>query len=199
MPYLQTITKEQITNLPVEEYSKRIIIIETEDDVRKAVDYLLNFSRVGFDTETRPSFKKGQNYKIALMQLAIEDVCFLIRLNKTGIPPALQNFLMSNETLKIGLSLRDDFGAMRKRTNIEPGNFVDLQNLVGKYGIKEASLQKIYAILFSKKISKGQRLTNWEAETLTESQQRYAALDAWACLKIYDLLTQSNEQIQDIS
>ncbi len=199
MPYSQTITKEQILNLPVEEYPNRIIIIDTEDDVTKAVNYLLNFERVGFDTETRPSFKKGQNYKVALMQLATDEACFLIRLNKVGIPPVLKDFLMSTENLKIGLSLRDDFGAMRKRTNIEPGNFVDLQNFVGKYGIKEASLQKIYAILFGKKISKGQRLTNWEAETLTESQQRYAALDAWACLKIYDLLTQTNEQIQDIS
>ncbi len=187
---MQTITKDQISALPVEEYTSRIIVIDTEEDVAKAVKYLLNFKRVGFDTETRPSFKKGQNYKVALMQLATEEVCFLIRLNKVGIPPMLNEFLMSDTTLKIGLSLRDDFGAMRKRTDIEPANFVDLQNFVGKYDIKEASLQKIYAILFDKKISKGQRLTNWEADTLTESQQKYAALDAWACLKIYNHLKQ---------
>lgn len=185
---MQTITKDQLSELPVEEYTNRIIVVDTEKDVEKAVNYLLNFKRVGFDTETRPSFKKGQNYKVALMQLATEEVCFLIRLNKVGIPPVLDEFLMCDTTLKIGLSLRDDFGAMRKRTDIEPANFIDLQNFVAKYDIKETSLQKIYAILFGKKISKGQRLTNWEAETLTEAQQKYAALDAWACLKIYNLL-----------
>ncbi len=190
MQYTPTITKDQIAELPVEEYTNRILVIDTEEDVAKAVNYLLNFERVGFDTETRPSFKKGQNYMISLMQLATEEVCFLIRLNKVGIPPVLKEFLISDATLKIGLSLKDDFGAIRKRTDIEPVNFIDLQNFVGKYDIKEASLQKIYAILFDKKISKGQRLTNWEAETLTESQQKYAALDAWACLRIYNFLKQ---------
>jgi Ribonuclease D len=190
MQYTPTITKDQIAELPVEEYTNRILVIDTEEDVAKAVNYLLNFERVGFDTETRPSFKKGQNYMISLMQLATEEVCFLIRLNKVGIPPVLKEFLISGATLKIGLSLKDDFGAIRKRTDIEPVNFIDLQNFVGKYDIKEASLQKIYAILFDKKISKGQRLTNWEAETLTESQQKYAALDAWACLRIYNFLKQ---------
>jgi ribonuclease D len=91
------------------------------------------------------------------------------------------------------LSLRDDFGAMNKRVEIKPANFVDLQNMVGAYGIKEASLQKIYAIMFNKKISKGQRLTNWDAEILTDAQQKYAALDAWACLKIYNQLKEGNE------
>ncbi len=187
---MQTITKDQIAELPVEEFTKRIIVIDTEEDVAKAVEYLFNFECVGFDTETRPSFKKGQNYKVALMQLATDDVCFLIRLNKVGIPPILSDFLISDRTLKIGLSLRDDFGAMRKRMDIDPTNFIDLQNFVVKYNIKETSLQKIYAILFGKKISKGQRLTNWEAETLSESQQKYAALDAWACLRIYNQLKQ---------
>lgn len=188
MQYMQTISKEQIANLPVEEFDKRIIVVDTEKDVIKAVTYLLNFKEVGFDTETRPSFKKGQNHKVALMQLATDNVCFLIRLNKIGIPSVLKDFLVSDQTLKIGLSLRDDFGAMRKRTDIEPANFIDLQTIVGDYGIEEASLQKIYAILFGKKISKGQRLTNWEAESLSESQQKYAALDAWACLRIYNTL-----------
>lgn len=189
MQYVQTITKDQIADLPVEEYAKRIIIVDTKEDVVKAVTYLSNFQKVGFDTETRPSFKKGQNYKVALMQISTEDVCFLIRLNKVGIPTELKEFLISDTTLKIGLSLRDDFGAMRKRTDIEPANFIDIQSIISDYGIKEASLQKIYAILFDKKISKGQRLTNWEAEQLSESQQKYAALDAWACLQIYNTLT----------
>ncbi|MCC8143106.1 MAG: 3'-5' exonuclease domain-containing protein 2 [Tannerellaceae bacterium] len=188
--YSQSIAKAELNVLPVEEYPGRIIVIDTEEDAIKAVDYLSSFDKVGFDTETRPSFKKGRYYKIALMQLATEECCFLFRLNRINIPPSLASFLTSKQTLKIGLSLRDDFGALRKRTAITPANFLDLQNYVGGFGIEDASLQKIYAILFQKKISKGQRLSNWEADTLTESQKKYAALDAWACLHIYNELNQ---------
>lgn len=189
--FTHTISKEEIAQLPMEEFTGRIITITTPSDADKAVDYLQRFSATGFDTETRPSFKKGQHYKISLMQIATEDTCFLFRLNYIDIPESLKSFLRSNDVLKIGLSLRDDFGAIRKRTDLTPANFLDLQNFVGKFGIEDASLQKIYAILFGKKISKGQRLSNWEAELLTDSQKKYAALDAWACLRIYNLLNQA--------
>lgn len=189
-PYIHTISKEEIASLPIEEFPGRIITIQTEAEAAKAVDYLLGFDKIGFDTETRPSFRKGQHYKISLMQISTEDTCFLFRLNYIDMPDSLKDFLKSKGILKIGLSLRDDFGAIRKRTNVEPANFLDLQNYVGQFGIEDASLQKIYAILFNKKISKGQRLSNWEADVLTESQKKYAALDAWACLKIYNLLNQ---------
>jgi ribonuclease D len=191
--YTQSITKEQIALLPVEEYKGRVIIIDTKKDVGRAVEYLSKCERIGFDTETRPSFTKGQRFKIALIQIATDNVCFLFRLNKIGIPKALEDFLSDDTILKIGLSLRDDFGAIKKRTDIEPHNFLDLQGYVGQFGIEDASLQKIYAILFGRKISKGQRLSNWEADRLSDSQQRYAALDAWACLKIYNKLKQDNE------
>ncbi|MDH6358677.1 3'-5' exonuclease [Parabacteroides sp. PF5-9] len=186
--FTNTITKEEISLLPIEEFTGRVIIITNSGDAEKAVNYLSQYDRLGFDTETRPSFKKGQRYKVSLMQIATEDTCFLFRLNHIGIPESLEGLLKSEKILKIGLSLRDDFGAIRKRTNVQPASFLDLQGYVGQFGIGEASLQKIYAILFGKKISKGQRLTNWEADALTESQQKYAALDAWACLQIYNLL-----------
>jgi ribonuclease D len=185
-----SITKDEIALLPVEEYSGRIIVVDKKKDVSPAIDYLSNHPRVGFDTETRPSFKKGQHFKIALIQIATEDVCYLFRLNKIGFPKALEAFMSNSSVMKIGLSLRDDFGAIRKRTDIELSNFLDLQDYVGRFGIEDASLQKIYAILFSKKISKGQRLTNWEADILSELQKKYAALDAWACLLIYNQLSQ---------
>ena len=189
--FIHTIAKEEIAKLTVEEFKGRIITILSKEEADKAVESLLRFPIVGFDTETRPSFKKGQRYKISLMQISTDDTCFLFRLNHIGIPESLEKFLKSSSTLKIGLSLRDDFGAIRKRSDIEPANFLDLQNYVGQFGIEDASLQKIYAILFQKKISKGQRLTNWEADVLTDSQKKYAALDAWACLRIYNLLNQA--------
>lgn len=189
--YTHTIKKEDIALLPTEEFTGRIIVIDTEADTEKAVAYLNQFDAVGFDTETRPSFKKGQRYKISLMQISTDEACFLFRLNRINIPEALEEFLANTNVLKIGLSLRDDFGAIRKRTEIKPMNFVDLQNFVKSYGIEDASLQKIYAIVFQKKISKGQRLTNWEADVLTEAQKKYAALDAWACLKLYNHLKEA--------
>lgn len=188
--YTHSISKEEISLLEIEEFKGRIIVIDTEKDADKAVTYLSGFEAVGFDTETRPSFKKGTRYKISLMQISTDEACFLFRLNRIGIPQPLEDFLVNDKILKIGLSLRDDFGAMRKRTDIKPANFLDLQNYVGQFGIEDASLQKIYAILFDKKISKGQRLSNWEADVLTEQQKKYAALDAWACLKIYNQLNQ---------
>ncbi len=187
-PFTSTITKTDIAQLPLEEFEGRIIVVDHEKDADKAIHYLSGFTLTGFDTETRPSFKKGQRYKISLMQLSTEDTCFLFRLNRIGFPQSLRQFLTSEEHIKIGLSLRDDFAAIRKRTEIELVNFIDIQQVVGDYGIEDFSLQKIYAILFGKKISKGQRLSNWEADVLTESQKKYAALDAWSCLRIYNRL-----------
>ena len=134
--FIHTIAKEEIAKLTVEEFKGRIITILSKEEADKAVEYLLRFPIVGFDTETRPSFKKGQRYKISLMQISTDDTCFLFRLNHIGIPESLEKFLKSSSTLKIGLSLRDDFGAIRKRSDIEPANFLDLQNYVGQFGTR---------------------------------------------------------------
>lgn len=184
-----TVSKAEIAALDKEQFQGNIYVIFTEADARKAVDYLNHQQIVGVDTETRPSFKRGMEHKVALLQISTEDTCFLFRLNRIGMPPSLQEFLM-NDVLKIGLSLKDDFMMLRKRKNMEAeeGNWIELQDYVGRFGIEDRSLQKIYANLFGKKISKSQRLTNWEAETLTEAQMVYAATDAWACVKIYKCL-----------
>lgn len=184
-----TVTKAEIAALDKEQFQGRIYVIYTETDANKAVDYLNRQHIVGVDTETRPSFKRGRTHKVALLQISTEDTCFLFRLNRIGMPPSLQDFLM-NDVLKIGLSLKDDFMMLQKRKKVhaEDGNWIELQEYVGRFGIDDRSLQKIYANLFGKKISKNQRLTNWEAETLTEAQMIYAATDAWACVKIYKCL-----------
>ena len=186
-----TITKAEIASLPVEAFQGRIFLIYTEEDTEKAVAYLKDQHIVGVDTETRPSFKRGLTHKVALLQISTLDTCFLFRLNHIGMPSSLQEFLMS-DVLKIGLSLKDDFMVLRRRKELraEEGNWIELQDYVGRFGIEDRSLQKIYANLFGKKISKSQRLTNWEAETLTEGQMRYAATDAWACIQIYNCLSE---------
>ena len=189
-----TITKAEIAQMPIVQFPGRIFVIYTETDAEKAVAYLKSQQIVGVDTETRPSFKRGRSHKVALLQIATTDTCFLFRLNQIGMPAILQDFLMG-DTLKIGLSLKDDFMMLsrRKEVHAEEGNWIELQDYVGRFGIEDRSLQKIFANLFGKKISKAQRLSNWEAESLTESQINYAATDAWACVEIYNCLAEMEQ------
>lgn len=186
------ITKEEIATLPLETFEGKIELIDDIKKVPDAVDYLLTHSMLGFDTETKPTFRRGQLHKVALMQLSSEDTCFLFRLNKIGYPDLLDEIICNPTIKKIGLSLRDDFAAIRRRSDKTPQNFVDLQSFVDDYGIEENSLQKIYAILFGKRLAKSQRVSNWEAAELSEAQKSYAALDAWACLRIYTFLIRDN-------
>ncbi|MBD5178442.1 MAG: 3'-5' exonuclease domain-containing protein 2 [Bacteroides sp.] len=185
---LKTIDKAALAELDCERYTGRIEMVQTPAAAVKAMRYLMDQPIVGFDTETRPNFRKGDNHKVALMQLSTPDICFLIRLNRLGIFPELKEFLESPKVTKIGLSTKDDFHMLNSLAPIEPRGFIELQSLVKDYGIGEASLTKVYALLFGKRISKGQRLTNWEAVELTPAQQHYAALDAYACLRIYNQL-----------
>lgn len=181
--------KKKIAELPKVTFPGRIFVIYTEAEARKAVDYLNTCTIVGVDTETRPSFRKGSVNKVALLQVSTHDTCFLFRLNSLGLPDFLEDFLL-NDVLKVGLSLKDDFAMLRRRNqkDLRVGNWIELQDYVPRFGIEEMSLQKIYALLFGEKISKNQRLSNWEADTLTEGQQLYAATDAWACVRIYEYL-----------
>ncbi|MEA4978952.1 MAG: 3'-5' exonuclease [Petrimonas sp.] len=189
-----TISKEEVAELPIEFFAGRTIVVDHESKVEKAVADLMGHSKLGFDTETKPSFKRGQVHKVALMQLSTIDTCYLFRLNKIGYPDALDDIICNPDIKKIGLSLRDDFAAIRKRSDKKPQNFIDLQSFVDEYGIDDNGLQRIYAILFGTKISKNQRLSNWEASYLTEPQKNYAAMDAWACLRIYNhLITNGNK------
>jgi len=192
---VKSITKEEIAAFDIEEFNGRIIVVDTPDKAIKAVNYLSRFKNIGFDTETRPSFKKGNLNKVSLIQLATDSRCYLFRLNKFDSFFSLIRLLSDENIKKIGLSLKDDFSGIIKLLNFTPQGFVDLQKIVPKYDIADISLQKIYAILFNKRISKSQQLSNWEAEELSAAQKRYAALDAWACLRIYEKLCHTNEFI----
>jgi ribonuclease D len=182
------IAKADIAQMPSELFGGRIIVVHSVGDVEKAVNYLRGYSILGIDTETRPSFAKGKTYGVALLQISTEDTCFLFRLNYIGMPQALVDLLQNNSQLKVGLSLRDDIQNLQRKHKFEPRGFLDLQTYVKEMGIEAQSLQKIYALLFGKKISKSQRLTNWEADVLTDRQKGYAATDAWACVRMYNYL-----------
>ncbi len=186
--HVVSIDKQDVNQMPQVTFHGRIHIIDSISQVKSAVTALRTSAIAGFDTETRPSFKRGEHHRVALLQLSTESDAFLIRLNKTGIPTPLKRYLEDPEIIKVGLSTIDDFHQLASICDIHPAGFVELQELVKRYNISDMSLQKIYAILFQHKISKGQQLTNWENSTLTDAQQQYAAIDAWACLRIYRYL-----------
>ncbi len=185
--------KKDIATLPRAVFGGRIFVITTAAEAEKAVEYLLTQDILGVDTETKPSFKKGRAYEVALLQVSTHDTCFLFRLNLIGMTPAIIRLLEDVKVPKIGLSLRDDILSLHKRADFVPGNFIDLQKHVCELGVEDLSLQKLYANFFHEKISKTVRLSNWESDVLSESQKLYAATDAWACINIYEELLRLEE------
>lgn len=183
------ISKEAVAAMPTVRYNGGIQIVDSIDKARVALRELSRARIVGFDTETRPSFRKGRLHKVALMQIATDDFCFLFRLNILGLFDRLVDFLCDPAITKIGLSVHDYFSVLARSGEIQPQGFVELQSFVKQYDIADTSLQKIYAIVFGERISKSQRLSNWEADALTPEQQSYAAIDAWACLRLYRYLS----------
>lgn len=190
-PKIISITKDELASLPAAAYEGEIVLIDSAEATHKAVCDLRKENVIGFDTETKPSFKRGQTNNVALLQLSSRTTCYLFRLNHIGLDDEVKEILEDENILKVGLSIHDDFHNLHKRYALEPAGFVDLQSYVKQFNIADNSLSRIYAILFDQRISKGQRLTNWEAEELTPNQQAYASLDAFACIRIYDYLSSS--------
>lgn len=178
--------KRRLTDLPVAEFTGKIVLVQSEKEANKAVDFLLTQPILGVDTETRPSFKKGHMNKVALLQVSTEEICFLFRLTYIGLCPGVLRLLTNTKVPMVGLSWHDDLTMLHRRGDFEAGRFVDIQDLIGAIGIEDMSLQKLYANLFGQKISKRQRLTNWDADVLTDRQKLYAATDAWATLNLYN-------------
>ena len=182
------ITEEEMGLLPLGAFAGTIYLIERLEDVYPAIEYLKNESMLGFDTETKPSFSKGQNNPVSLLQLSTTSTAFLFRISRIGLPKELIKILISPKIIKIGVAIRDDIKILQRITPFKPSGFIDLQEIVGEYGIENFSLKKLTAIVLGFRISKAQRLTNWDASELTDQQQVYAATDAWAALGIYSRL-----------
>ncbi len=185
--------KKLIGELPRVVFEGRIVVVLTESEARKAVDYLLSQPLLGVDTETRPTFKKGPMRLPALLQVSSHDVCFLFRLCQMGMSPSVKRLLEDQTVPKIGLSWSDDMHQLTRLGDLRSGNFIDLQDHVREIGIQDMSLQKLYANFFSLRISKRQQLSNWEADILSDKQKQYAATDAWACIMLYEELMRLEE------
>ena len=187
------IAKDLVHWMPVVAFEGETFVINTLDQVPEAVNWLNQQTVVGVDTETRPSFHRGQHFPVALVQIATEERCYLFQLNQIGMPQELADFFANKNVMKVGLAFKDDLAGLQHRRPFTPGNCVDVQKIVGEYGILDLGLQKIFAIIFGKKISKSQQLTNWENMVLTPEQARYASTDAWATLLIYKELKQTEK------
>ena len=188
--FRENISKEALADLPLSMFGGDIIVVDDYQKMLKAIDYLSAFSVIGFDTETKPSFKRGQINTVALLQLSTADRAFLFRLQKIGLPPKIRSLLSDDSIQKVGVAIRDDIKALQRLEYFRPHGFVELQDEVKGFGIQDFSLKKIAGIVLGVRISKSQRLTNWEAE-LTLAQQTYAATDAWIAYEIYQSLVGS--------
>lgn len=190
-----SVNPEEIEKLEMKSFPGKITVIDsTGPEFNKAVAYLRRQKILGFDTESRPCFSPGQpHYGVSLLQLSGPERAFLFRVKKTGIPKSLCNILASSDILKIGAAVADDVRGLQKLSPFESAGFYDLQRNVWEYGIKDKSVKKMAAIILGIRISKTQQLSNWEAETLSESQQKYAATDAWVCREMYLRLLKSEK------
>lgn len=186
--YLPEVSKDELKSFPVEKFNGDIMVIDDSRDLEEALIEIRSCSLLGFDTETRPTFKKGQRNRVALLQLATDDKAWLFRLNSIGLPGILADFLKDTSVVKPGVAIMDDLKGLREWTDFKPGGFIELQNMVKDYGIISAGLKKLSAIVLGYSISKRQQVTNWENEELTEAQLVYAATDAWVCYNIYKTL-----------
>lgn len=183
-PYIAKIDNEQTAKLPAIEFRGEICIIDREEQIEAACNDLAAHRVIGFDTETRPSFKAGVSYRCSLLQLSTEQRCYLFRLNHIPLSKPLIKLLESTEVKKVGADVAGDIRSLHQLRHFRERGFIDLQSLVGEWGIEEKSLRKMAAIVLGHRVSKAQRLSNWESSTLTEKQQLYAATDAWVCIRI---------------
>jgi ribonuclease D len=185
---VSSITNEEINELPLSSFTGTSIVISKADQLKAIFHEINRHSIVGFDTETRPVFVKGQQHPVALMQIALPNKVFLIRLKYTGLAPEILTFLQEEKILKVGIALRDDIKALQRMKRFKPAGIYELTDLSRQSGLEVEGLKKLTAIVLGFRISKSAQTSNWDAEQLTEKQISYAATDAWACLRIYEKL-----------
>ena len=194
--FVETIAKEELEAMEIAAFKGRIQVIDSEgEDFDKAVRYLSSRKVLGFDTETRPCFSSSQpRYGVSLLQLSGASRAYLFRIKSLGMHGKLCAILANPKIVKVGAAVHDDIKGLQKYRHFEPASFVDLQRIVGEYGIRDKSVKKMSAIILGFRISKVQQLSNWEAEQLSEAQILYAATDAWVCRQMYMKLLSSEKR-----
>jgi len=184
------ITAEELTALPLKAFDGKVQVVTDQANFSKVLKEIEKHNVVGFDTETRPSFVKGQSYKVALLQLAVPQKVFLIRMHHTGLTEEICSIFENPNIIKAGVAIRDDIKALEKIKRFQPAAFVELATMAKDAGLQVESVKKLTGLLLGFRISKSAQTSNWEAATLTEKQIEYAATDAWVCLQIYKRLSE---------
>lgn len=190
--FAPNIDNDEIVKLPRLSFEGEAFVISTEDELREKIKLFSASSILGFDTESKPSFKKGRNNGIALVQLSDEKTALIIRVKEVGLPSELVAILENEKIVKVGAAIRDDLKGLKSIRNFNPKGFVDLQQIAVNYNIEGQSVRKLAAIVLGVRVSKSQQLSNWEAESLSFAQIDYAATDAWVCREIYQKLNAVN-------
>ena len=183
--FQSTVTKEELIQLPKKSFGGRIIVIDNFPALKKYIPVIRKEKLWGFDTETRPAFKKGVVNRPAMVQFANEAYAFLFRLRRIGLPPELAEVIEDQSIIKVGVALHDDLKDLKMYRDLKPAGFIDLQKYAETFGIESKGLNKLTAIVLKFRISKSQQVTNWENKVLTQAQMIYAATDAWVCYRIY--------------
>ncbi len=184
----QRITKDQINELPLVRYEGEIVLIDTLDTLHQHLPDLKKDKYIGFDTESKPAFKKGVYNPVALLQIATSEKVYLIRTNLIGLPRPIIEIFENPDILKVGISIRDDIKDLQFLENFYPEGVIELNTLVIDLGIEQEGVRNLAGIILQGRISKNQQVSNWENEVLAEKQQVYAATDAWVCHAIYEKL-----------
>ena len=190
--FYEKIPKDVLNELPIKSFEGDIFFIDNEQDFNKVLPFLKDAEILGFDTETRPAFKKGITYDVALLQLATSEKAFLFKLDKLRLPNQLINILEDKTVIKTGVAIRDDIKALQKLRKFTPGAFVELQTFSDKYRIEDNGLKNLSGNLLGFRISKSAKLTDWSKDVYTEAQLKYAATDAWVSYEIYQKLIALN-------
>jgi ribonuclease D len=183
--YRENITAEEIAECELDWFKGEMVLVDDLEKFHDVFPRLASASLLGFDTETKPSFKKGKKHPVSLIQLSTENLACLFRINKIGIPHEMVRLLSDPKIVKAGVAVHDDIRFLKGVKKFEPQGFIDLQPMVKEYGIESSGLKKLAAIILGIRISKRQQVTDWEAEELSEAQMIYAATDAWVCHEIY--------------
>ncbi|MEM7792261.1 MAG: 3'-5' exonuclease [Verrucomicrobiota bacterium] len=188
----KSITKAQINELPLIAWEGRIEVLCTEESMVRVANLLREERLLGFDTETRPTFKKGQYYPPALVQLATAECVYLFRISKIGNLTPIISILENPEILKAGVGVKDDVKELRAMEDFEPAGFIDIVPLTTKLGYTNRGLRALAGLLLKGRISKAAQVSNWARDELDEKQIRYAATDAWISRELYLKVTQEN-------
>ena len=166
-------------------------MLSDPESISRAAERLSAAAVVGFDTETRPSFRKGVQYPVSLLQLALPDVVFLLRLQEHGLPEDIAAVLSNAKIKKVGIGTKDDVRQLARDFGCQARGVISMDRIFRQRGYQVSSLRKLVGLVAGWRISKRQQTSNWAAPKLSEAQRRYAAADAWLSLLLWDHLQQS--------